>query len=144
MKQKLNAPHTLENPSLRNKDNQNSFAYRLHYACKLRQVLAIDIAKQTGISKSTISLYANGKSEPGKERLLKLAAALRVDPAWLYGLSPIEAYRPYDETTPDLNSDLARIQHIYNSLHKDARKYLLNTANILFENSTIVSNGHDN
>lgn len=82
----------------------------------------------------------NGKSEPGKERLLKLAAALRVDPAWLYGLTALEAYRP----NPYLDSDLARIQNIYNSLNESGRKHLINTANILFENSTFVSDGLDN
>lgn len=136
----MTSTHGIEHPENRNKSKQDSLAFRLNYGLRLRKLLAIDVSNLTGFSKSTISLYMNGKSEPGKERLLKLAAALRVDPAWLYGLTPLEAYRP----NPYLDSDLTRIQNIYNSLNEEGRKHLINTANILFENSTFVSDGLDN
>ncbi len=62
--------HLILNPETRNPNQENSFAYRLQYALKTRKLLAVDLTDPTGIGKSTISLYVNGKSIPSREEML--------------------------------------------------------------------------
>ena len=45
----------------------------------------IDLAKETGLSHSTISRYLSGRVEPRQEAIIKLAKALNVSEWWLYG-----------------------------------------------------------
>lgn len=45
----------------------------------------IDLAKETGLSHSTISRYLSGRVEPRQEAVIKLAKALGVSEWWLYG-----------------------------------------------------------
>lgn len=45
----------------------------------------IDLAKETGLSHSTISRYLSGHVEPRQEAIIKLAKALNVSEWWLYG-----------------------------------------------------------
>lgn len=125
-------PHLIENLDLRKPVNKDSFAFRLDFAMKLRQRLSIDIISETGFSKSTISLYINGKSMPSKERLLILSKCLGVDAAWLLGLTPFEAYKIIDEKL-DKDEKLIRIRNIYNCLDSEDRQWLSDTANLLFE-----------
>ena len=123
MKFKNSKPHDIENPDLRNPNNQNSLAYRLNFALRLRKLRAIDITEKIGLGTSTMSLYMNGKSMPSKERVIKLAKNLRVDPAWLLGLTPLEAYNRYDDTDPYLDRDLEQIKNIFNNLNKELPVY---------------------
>ena len=126
-------PHYVKNPEYRNPNNVNSVAYRLAYGLKLRKLLSTDICQMTGLSKSTMSLYLHGKSMPGKERLIIIADALRVDSAWLYGLTPLQAYNRYGDNDPYLDPDFEKIKNIYNSISKEGRTHLINTALLLFE-----------
>lgn len=51
----------------------------------------IDLAKETGLSHSTISRYLSGRVEPRQEAIIKLAKALDVSEWWLYGYNvPME------------------------------------------------------
>ncbi len=51
----------------------------------------IDLAKETGLSHSTISRYMSGRVEPRQEAIIKLAKALDVSEWWLYGYNvPME------------------------------------------------------
>lgn len=58
---------------------------------RLREAMAdankkqIDIARETGISHSTISRYLSGAVEPRQEAIIKLATVLNVSEWWLYG-----------------------------------------------------------
>ena len=45
----------------------------------------IDLAKETGLSHSTISRYLSGQVEPRQEAIIKLATALNVSEWWLWG-----------------------------------------------------------
>ena len=44
-----------------------------------------DIADRTGIDKSSISLYVNGKREPRQDKVGIISEAYGLDPAWLMG-----------------------------------------------------------
>lgn len=65
---------------------KESFKTRLEKALEYRQVKPVDLSRVTGISESTISQYRSGYSKPKDERLVIIANALHVDPAWLMGI----------------------------------------------------------
>lgn len=44
-----------------------------------------DLAKRTGLAKSTLSYYINGKSIPRQEQIAQIADAFSINPAWLMG-----------------------------------------------------------
>lgn len=45
----------------------------------------VDVAEKSGLDKAQISQYKNGKYEPMRDALYKLAKALNVNVAWLMG-----------------------------------------------------------
>ncbi len=46
----------------------------------------VPLAAAAGVSKSAISKYSRGESQPNRQRLMQIARAAQVDPAWLmYG-----------------------------------------------------------
>lgn len=65
---------------------KESFRQRLETALTIRNIKPVDLAKLTGISESTISQYRSGYAKPKEPRLVVIANALGVDPAWLMGL----------------------------------------------------------
>ncbi len=128
-----NPPHTIEKPETRNPNNEESFAFRLQYALKTRKLLAVDLTGPTGIGKSTLSLYINGKSMPSRERILIIADILKVDPAWLLGFTPLTAISRYENDDPYLDEDLEKIKDVWLGLNKEGKKFLKDTATLLFE-----------
>ena len=64
---------------------KDSFRNRLSKALSYNNMLAIDLANKTGISKSLISGYMNGKYEAKQDNLTLIADALNVNEAWLMG-----------------------------------------------------------
>ncbi len=97
---------TTKTPVTQNPNKINSFAYRFLYALKKRKLLTADIAGLTGVGQNSLSLYANGKSIPSRERIIILANALRVDPAWLLGFTPLAAINRYSDEEPYLDEQL--------------------------------------
>ncbi len=65
---------------------KEAFNKRLETALNLRGIKPVDLAKKTGISEATISQYRSGYAKPKEPRLVIIANALGVDPAWLMGL----------------------------------------------------------
>lgn len=62
-----------------------NFVDRFAEALRIRGLKQTDISSRSGIAPGTISNYAQGKYVPKDENLRKIAAALRVNPAWLMG-----------------------------------------------------------
>ena len=58
---------------------------RLKEAIRTSGKKQIDIAKETGIDKGSISNYVSGRYEPKLPAIKKLANALDVDEMWLWG-----------------------------------------------------------
>ena len=58
---------------------------RLAEGLALRGMRATDLAEKTGINKTTISYYINGKTVPRSSKLYLIAQALNVSEAWLLG-----------------------------------------------------------
>lgn len=63
----------------------DTFAHRLKYAIKIRNVRPVDISKVTGISKTNLSCYMSGKYEAKQDGVEILAKVLDVNPVWLMG-----------------------------------------------------------
>ena len=58
---------------------------RLTEGLAIRGMRATDLAEKTGINKTTISYYMNGKTVPRSSKLYLIAQALDVSEAWLLG-----------------------------------------------------------
>ena len=69
----------------------DTFANRLNTAMRIRNMKATELSEKTGISKSSLSEYINGKYEAKQDGVYLLAKALDVSEAWLMGLDvPME------------------------------------------------------
>ena len=60
----------------------------------------IELSEKTGIPKSMLSYYINGKTKPKADRLYKIAQALDVSEAWLLGYD-VPKYRTEDQKKND-------------------------------------------
>ena len=65
---------------------KETFKERLEKALDYRRMKPVELARMTGISEATISQYRSGYSKPKDRRLVMIANALHVDPAWLMGV----------------------------------------------------------
>lgn len=63
----------------------DTFAHRLTYAIKIKDVRPVDLSKVTGISKTNLSCYMSGKYEAKQDGVELLARVLNVNPVWLMG-----------------------------------------------------------
>lgn len=69
----------------------DTFSNRLNTAMRIRNIKATELSAKTGIAKSSLSEYINGKYEAKQDGLYLLAKALNVSEAWLMGLDvPME------------------------------------------------------
>lgn len=69
----------------------DSFSNRLNEAIRIRNIKPIELSEKTGIDKSKISSYMNGRYKAKQKGIYLLARALNVSEAWLMGLDvPME------------------------------------------------------
>ena len=78
----------------------DKFEQRLKKAMRIRSKKQVDLVRNTGISKSMISEYTNGKFEPKQENLFLISKALNVKEAWLMGYDGVSM----DRNTVDYES----------------------------------------
>lgn len=64
----------------------DTFSNRLNTAMRIRNIKATELSEKTGIAKSSLSEYINGKYEAKQDGVYLLARALNVNEAWLMGL----------------------------------------------------------
>ena len=77
-------------------------ADRLQQALEIREMRQAELARKTGIAKSSICTYLTGEYEPKQKNIYKLARALNVDEAWLMGYDvPMERKNP---SSPEENN----------------------------------------
>lgn len=62
-----------------------SFASRLEFALKYKNISQSELSERIDCSKSAISKYLKGKIIPRQTSLFLIAEALNVSPAWLMG-----------------------------------------------------------
>lgn len=63
----------------------DSFSNRLNRALQIRNMKPIELSRETGISKASISCYMSGKYKAKQEGLLAIANSLNVSIFWLMG-----------------------------------------------------------
>ena len=63
----------------------DTFSNRLKTAMRIRNIKATELSLRTGIAKSSLSEYINGKYEAKQDGVYLLAKALDVNEAWLMG-----------------------------------------------------------
>lgn len=100
-------------------DNIYIIKDRLNEALRLRQMTAADLAKLTGLNKSSVSRYLSGSSIPRSLAIGKMAQALHVSPAWVLGYNvPMETEEP--APTIDIyrlnKENMARLTAYYQAL----------------------------
>lgn len=66
-------------------ERTESVASRLKKAMGIAEKTQADLARETGISKATLSRYLSGQFEPKQIAVNKLAVALNVSEMWLWG-----------------------------------------------------------
>lgn len=79
---------------------------RIKEAMKIRKKKQVDLVRDTGIDKGSMSHYVSGTYEPKNEAIHKLAKALDVSEMWLWGYAvPME--RPAEQKKSDAKIDIA-------------------------------------
>lgn len=77
---------------------------RLNEAMQKRGITATELAKLTGLNKSSVSRYLTGENIPRSLAIGKLAQALRVNPAWILGYDV-----PMDEGVPPIQINVDKL-----------------------------------
>lgn len=82
---------------------------RIKEAMKKAGIKQVELAEIAGLSKSAISRYLSGEYEPKQVPIYKMAKALNVSEAWLWGYDvPME--RPIEQKENDELADL--VEHM--------------------------------
>lgn len=71
------------------------FAQRLRQTMEQMKMAQVDLAKEIGVQRQTVSLYTLGQSSPDAERLILIANALKTTPNYLLGFTDDPAVQPY-------------------------------------------------
>ena len=66
-------------------DNLFIIKDKINEALQMRGMTASDLAKKSGIAKSSISRYLTGENIPRSIAIEKIATALNVSPTWILG-----------------------------------------------------------
>lgn len=66
-------------------DNLYIIKDRLNQALELRGMSAAELAKKSGLAKSSVSRYLTGENIPRSIAIGKMSQALNVSPAWILG-----------------------------------------------------------
>lgn len=100
---------------------------RLAEMMKILNVCAADIVRKTGINKSTLSHYINGKRVAAQNQLALISDAYGIDPAWLMGYDvPMKLPSLSDEVDPDIMKRAMEYYMRYDSLPPEKKTALDN------------------
>jgi repressor LexA len=118
---------------------KDCFSQRLKKAMEIRGMKQIELAKKTGIGKSSINHYVSGKYEAKQSALYKLSKALDVNESWLMGYDT-EMERSKTLPSQQINDflyldsenivDMTKDMSVYEeSIEYSYKSFLKNTAN---------------
>lgn len=82
------------------KERKANLHDRLNEAIEAAGMRPVDLCEKTGIPKSMLSYYLNGKTKPKADRLHIIAKALDVSEAWLLGYD-VPKFRTEDQKKND-------------------------------------------
>ena len=83
---------------------------RLDEALKDAGMKPIELSEVTGIPKSMVSYYLNGKTKPKADRIYKISQALGVSEAWLLGYDVPKTRTAEQKKNDDLVQVIARLR----------------------------------
>ena len=83
---------------------------RLRLALLDANMKPIDLSEQTGIPKSMISYYLNGKTKPKADRIYIISKALGVSEAWLLGYDVPKNRSAEQKKNDDLVQVIAKLR----------------------------------
>lgn len=110
---------------------QNEFQYRLLKALNERGMTASELSRLSGIGKSDISNYLNGKYLAKQDKVYLLAKALNVDPGWLItGVEPRK--KPPEEAEVPKTAEARILATGIDKLPKEQREQALNVIKAMF------------
>ena len=100
---------------------------RLKLAMDLRGKKQVDLVRETGIDKGSISHYLSGRYEPKQEAVNKLAIALNVSEMWLWGYDvPMERQQKENSPSePVLTEGERMILDLFNKIPEDKQQLVL-------------------
>lgn len=90
------------------KQNLNRFSDRLHLLLKKHNMTYSQLAQDTGIKTSTISMWNRGTITPKSETLIKLAEYFHVTPGYLMGAGPDDYESNYVPGNSEARNQIAR------------------------------------
>ena len=100
----------------------NIFSERLKNALSERGMKQTELSERTGISKSSISEWLNGRYEAKADKIVLIAKALNVNESYLIGLDvPME-------NEVEQSTTKAILDNIFNKLEKPRQEIVINTA----------------
>jgi len=110
---------------------QNEFQYRLLKTLNERGMTASELSRLSGIGKSDISNYLNGKYLAKQDKVYLLAKALNVDPGWLItGVEPRK--KPPEEVEVPKTAEARILATGIDKLPKEQREQALNVIKAMF------------
>ena len=83
---------------------------RLAEALESAGMRPIELSEVTGIPKSMISYYLNGKTKPKADRIYKISQALNVNEAWLLGYDVPKSRTAEQKKNDDLVQVIAKLR----------------------------------
>jgi repressor LexA len=83
---------------------------RLQEALDDARMKPIELSEATGIPKSMVSYYLNGKTKPKADRIYKISQALGVSEAWLLGYDVPKTRTAEQKKNDDLVQVIARLR----------------------------------
>lgn len=115
-----------------------TISQRIKEALTIRQMKPIDLARASGIPKSSISQYMSGYVEPKQDRLYLIAKALNVKEAWLLGYDvPMNRTDNVAENFEAKDKDgviRTKLHNIISKMNSSQLSTLLGMADVLIKN----------
>lgn len=107
-------------------------AQRLKEAMTEAGVTAAELSERSGVGKSSISQYMNGRNSPSNISASKMARVLKVSPIWLMGFQTPKVDEELEELTK-LNVDEQKVLDVYHILTDKQKERLLHYAEFLYK-----------
>ena len=113
------------------KKEKAEFFVRLNLAMRSKDIKPAELSRLTGISKSALSFYINGKHKPTQTPLYIIAKALNVSEAWLMGYDvPMERVENVKKV---VTSEEKTVLERYNLLTEENQKDVLRYIEFLYQ-----------
>ena len=113
---------------------------RLREAIEKKGITASELSQLSGVGKSDISNYLNGKYAPKQDKCYMLAEALNVDPGWL--MTGVKQITEEETIIVPKTAEARTLAKGIDKMTKDQREAILNMMNGLYPG--LFKEGADN